>query len=135
MISYTTIGCSDFEHSQIFFDAALGALGYGLLHDYSEYGTVAWGDLSTAAQPHNAKLWLMKMPYDGKTASVGNGAMVGLVAKTRAQVDAFHAAALAHGGSCEGKPGLREAYGPNMYLAYVRDPMGNKFSAMCTAAL
>lgn len=135
MISYTTIGCSDFEHSRIFFDAALGALGYGLLHDYSEYGTVAWGDLSTADQPHNAKLWLMKTPYDGKAASAGNGAMVGLVAKTRTQVDAFHAAALAHGGSCEGKPGLREAYGPNMYLAYVRDPMGNKFSAMCTAAL
>ncbi len=45
----------------------------------------------------------------------------------------FDLAVFAHGGSCEGKPGLREAYGPNMYLAYVRDPMGNKFSAMCTA--
>jgi hypothetical protein len=106
-----------------------------LLHDYSEYGTVAWGDLANAAHPHNSKLWLMKMPFDGKVASAGNGAMVGLIAQTRAQVDAFHASALANGGSCEGKPGLREAYGPNMYLAYVRDPMGNKFSAMCTAAI
>jgi catechol 2,3-dioxygenase-like lactoylglutathione lyase family enzyme len=133
MISYTTIGSSDFEHSKKFFDAALGALGYGLLHDYSEYGTVAWGDLANATLPHNGKLWLMKRPFDGQAASAGNGAMVGLIARTRAQVDAFHAAALANGGSCEGKPGLREAYGPNMYLAYVRDPMGNKFSAMCTA--
>jgi catechol 2,3-dioxygenase-like lactoylglutathione lyase family enzyme len=133
MISYTTIGCSDFEHSKKFFDAALGALGYGLLHDYSEYGSVAWGDLANATLPHNGKLWLMKRPFDGQAASAGNGAMVGLIARTRAQVDAFHTAALANGGSCEGKPGLREAYGPNMYLAYVRDPMGNKFSAMCTA--
>jgi predicted lactoylglutathione lyase len=76
----------------------------------------------------------MKTPYDGKQASFGNGAMVGLVAQTRARVDAFLAAALANGGSCEGKPGLREAYCPNMYLAYVRDPIGNKFSAMCTAS-
>jgi catechol 2,3-dioxygenase-like lactoylglutathione lyase family enzyme len=133
MISYATIGCSDFAYSKKFFDATLGALGYSLLHDYSEYGTVAWGDHANATQSHNSKLWLMKMPFDGNRASPGNGAMVGLIAKTRTQVDAFHAAALANGGSCEGKPGLREAYGPNMYLAYVRDPIGNKFSAMCTA--
>jgi predicted lactoylglutathione lyase len=54
--------------------------------------------------------------------------MLSFVAQTRAQVDAFYAAGLANGGNSEGAPGTREAYGPDLYLAYVRDPMGNKFS-------
>jgi catechol 2,3-dioxygenase-like lactoylglutathione lyase family enzyme len=135
MISYTTIGCTNFEQSKKFFDATLGALNYAMLHDYSEHGTVAYGDPKQAEQANATKLWIMKTPFNGESASAGNGAMVGLVAHTRAQVDAFHAAALANGGRCDGPPGLREHYGPNMYLAYVRDPMGNKFSAMCTAAI
>lgn len=55
--------------------------------------------------------------------------MVGLKARTPEQVDAFHAAAMAHGGECAGPPGPRPAYGEGYYLAYVRDPDGNKLSA------
>ena len=69
------------------------------------------------------------LPFDGQPASHGNGTMLALTAQTRAVVDAFHAAALAHGGSDEGAPGLR--YSANFYSCYVRDPDGNKLSAVC----
>ncbi len=129
MIAYATIGTNDFEKSALFFDAVLGALGQQRTHDYSEQKILAYGESAQAP----ISVWLSQ-PYNKQPATPSNGSMLGFTAKTRAQVDAFHAAALAHGGSCEGPPGLREAYGPNMYLAYIRDPLGNKFSAMCTAA-
>ena len=68
-------------------------------------------------------------PFDGEAARAGNGIMIGLHADSPAQVDAFHAAALANGGVCEGPPGFRATYGEGYYLAYVRDPTGNKLSA------
>ncbi len=67
-------------------------------------------------------------PYDEKAASTGNGTMIALTAATPAEVDAFYAAALAHGGKDEGAPGLR--YSPTFYSCYVRDPDGNKLSAV-----
>jgi predicted lactoylglutathione lyase len=70
---------------------------------------------------------LMK-PFDGQAASVGNGVMVALEAKDPAQVDRLHALALAHGGSCEGKPGPRGDGG--FYAAYFRDVDGNKLAAV-----
>ena len=75
-------------------------------------------------------LWVCK-PYNGAPASVGNGGMVALWASSWAQVDAFHAAALAHGGTSEGAPGLRLLYNPDFYAAYVRDPDGNKLAVVC----
>ena len=70
------------------------------------------------------------IPYDNQPATNGNGTMSALTAATRAEVAAFHAAALANGGSDEGAPGLR--YSANFYSCYVRDPDGNKLSAVCT---
>jgi catechol 2,3-dioxygenase-like lactoylglutathione lyase family enzyme len=133
MIAYATIGTNTFEASALFFDAVFGALGYTRVHDYSEGGWIGYGSATQKEDPNATLLWLCK-PFNGSPASAGNGAMVSVFAKTRAQVDAFHAAALAHGGTSEGAPGLREAYGPNMYLAYIRDTQGNKFSAVCRAA-
>jgi len=66
-------------------------------------------------------LWLCR-PFDGEPATVGNGTMVALAAKSWRQVDAFHAAALSQGGTSEGAPGLRPHYQPDFYAAYVRDP-------------
>jgi catechol 2,3-dioxygenase-like lactoylglutathione lyase family enzyme len=129
MVDYATLGTNDFEKSAVFFDAVLGALGHQRTHDYSENKMVAYGESPQSP----ISVWLCQ-PYNKQPASPGNGSMLGFVAKTRAQVDAFHAAALAHGGTCEGPPGLREAYGPNMYLAYIRDSQGNKFSAICKAS-
>ena len=66
------------------------------------------------------------LPFDGQPATVGNGVMVALEARDRAQVDRLHAIALAHGGSDEGAPGAR---GEGFYAGYFRDPDGNKLNA------
>jgi catechol 2,3-dioxygenase-like lactoylglutathione lyase family enzyme len=128
MFAYATIGSNHFEKAVQFFDAVMPTLGLQRTHDYSEHGWMAYG----SGPESTVCIWLCK-PHNQLPATAGNGSMLGFSASTRAQVDAFHAAALAHGGSCEGPPGLREAYGPNMYLAYVRDPDGNKYSAICRA--
>lgn len=130
MFGYATVGSTDFEASRKFYDAVMGALGYRVTHDYSQGGWVGYGDPALSNQTGEQTLWLTKKPFNGAPASAGNGAMVGFVGKSRAQVNAFHAAALANGGSCEGAPGIREAYGPTFYVAYIRDPMGNKFSCV-----
>ena len=70
------------------------------------------------------------LPFDQQPATAGNGSMVAVAAPSRRGVDEFHAAALAAGGSSEGAPGLRPHYGPNFYVAYVRDPDGNKLAAV-----
>jgi predicted lactoylglutathione lyase len=75
-------------------------------------------------------LWICK-PFDGAPATAGNGSMVALRAKNWLQVGAFHAAALANGGTSEGNPGLRLQYNPDFYAAYVRDPDGNKLAVVC----
>jgi catechol 2,3-dioxygenase-like lactoylglutathione lyase family enzyme len=75
-------------------------------------------------------LWVGK-PFDQQPATVGNGSMIALMATSWAQVDDFHAAALAGGGSSDGAPGLRPQYNPDFYAAYVRDPDGNKLAAVC----
>jgi len=73
-------------------------------------------------------------PLDQKEASPGNGVTVAFDAPSRAAVDAFHAVALAAGGTDEGPPGVREHYHPNYYGAYVRDPDGNKICVVCHQA-
>jgi catechol 2,3-dioxygenase-like lactoylglutathione lyase family enzyme len=124
MIAYATVGANDLAVSAAFYDAVMGALGASRYKESDQ--SIGYAD----AQGQQ-KLWLC-LPYDGQPARAGNGIMVGFSATSRAQVDAFHAAGLAAGGSCEGGPGLRD-YGPNVYLAYLRDPVGNKISAVCHA--
>jgi predicted lactoylglutathione lyase len=82
--------------------------------------------------PSKAQFFVTK-PYNKKAASAGNGTMISLVAKSKKAVDAFHAAGLANGGTDEGKPGPRPADGTN-YVAYLRDPDGNKICAYCAKA-
>ena len=90
---------------------------------------MGWGRYEKEGAVQDA-LWVCT-PFDGAAATAGNGAMVALWAKTWREVDAFHAAALACGGTSEGAPGLRLAYNPDFYAAYVRDPDGNKLAAVC----
>jgi catechol 2,3-dioxygenase-like lactoylglutathione lyase family enzyme len=71
------------------------------------------------------------IPFDQQPATVGNGSMIAFRARSWQQVEAFHAAALAHGGKCDGPPGLRPHYAPDFYATYVRDPDGNKVAAYC----
>lgn len=122
VVSYLTIGANGIDQAVAFYDPVLGALGHRrawLNGDWAGYGPEG-DDHGTI---------LICAPFDGQPARAGNGVMVGLHAESPAQVDAFHAAALAHGGTCEGPPGPRPDYGEGYYLAYVRDPTGNKLSA------
>jgi len=128
MFSYVALGARDFAASLAFYDAVLAPLGHRRFDADAQAGHASWGQPDPG--PH---LWICR-PFDGAPASKGNGVMVSFLAATRAQVDAFHAAALAHGGSSEGAPGLRPHYGPTFYAAYVRDPSGNKLNAVCYAA-
>lgn len=124
MFSYVCLGTDDIARARRFWDAALAPLGQGRTPGYDDATSSAWGRDDPG--PH---LWVT-LPFDGRAAVPGNGVMVSFIAPDRAAVDAFHAAALAHGGTCEGPPGLRPQYGPGFYAAYVRDPDGNKANAV-----
>ena len=122
MFLYHTIGTNDLARARAFYAAAMPALGLELAaEEATEIGIRAPGE--------RIRLWITE-PFDGKPASVGNGSMAAFAAADRAAVDAFHRAALANGGTDEGAPGLRP-YGPHFYACYVRDPDGNKLSAVC----
>jgi catechol 2,3-dioxygenase-like lactoylglutathione lyase family enzyme len=126
MFSYVSLGTRDLVRALRFYDAALAPLGHTRIEDYDpEDRSAAWG--LDDPGPH---LWVTQ-PFDGASATPGNGTMVSFLAPSRAAVDAFHAAALAHGGTDEGAPGLRPQYGAHFYAAYVRDPDGNKLNAVC----
>ena len=72
-------------------------------------------------------------PYDGREATVGNGSMIAFRVPTYAQVRALHSAGVAAGGTDEGAPGFRAQYSKNFFVAYLRDPVGNKLALFCTA--
>lgn len=121
MISYVTIGSNDMDASVKFYDAVLATLD--CQRTFYDNGFAGYARTDGAGP----SVMICK-PHDGQPATIGNGGMVGLAAASEEQVQAFHAAALAAGGADEGAPGLRP-YGEGYYLAYVRDPMGNKLSA------
>lgn len=132
MFSYISLGTNDIARAVRFYDAALAALGLSRCDTSGEpdFGDwVGWGTYEGQGAVELA-LWICR-PFDGQAATPGNGTMVALDAKSWKQVDEFHAAALAHGGSCEGVPGLRPQYNRDFYAAYVRDPDGNKLAAVC----
>lgn len=120
MISYVTIGASDIDRAEAFYDAALGALGSKRLWRQGDW--IGYG-------PGEDAMVLICSPENGLPAKAGNGIMIALKAEAPEQVDAFHAAALANGGECAGPPGPRPADGDRYYMAYVRDPDGNKLAA------
>jgi len=123
MLLYVTIGTNDLDRAGAFYDAVLATLGYRRQRrDGTEIGYSADGDV-------RCRFWVVT-PFNGEPATFGNGSTIALVAETRAAVNAFHAAALANGGTDEGAPGLRPFH-PNFYAAFVRDPDGNKLSAVC----
>lgn len=125
MFSHVTVGTNDFKRAEAFYDAIMKALGHPVMMKGET--VLAYG------LPTGEKFFVLK-PFDGKAAASGNGVHAAFRVDTRAQVDAFHAAALANGGTDEGAPGLRTYYHPNYYGAYVRDPDGNKLQAVCHRA-
>lgn len=125
MSSHVTLGAEDLDRARAFYDPVMTTLGLGAL--FALPGRLVYGDMT------GPKLFVGR-PFDGGPASHGNGAHVAFVAPNRAAVDAFHAAALANGGTDEGAPGLRPHYHLHYYGAYVRDPDGNKLQAVCHQA-
>ncbi|MBX3608314.1 MAG: VOC family protein [Hydrogenophaga sp.] len=131
MFTYVTLGTHDLARAARFYDAVMGALGHQRCHTPGEEdeGWIGWGAYRDEGRVEVA-LWLCQ-PFDGQPAGVANGSMVAFKAGSWQQVRDFHAAALTHGGSSEGEPGLRLQYNPDFYAAYVRDPDGHKLAAVC----
>ena len=125
MVAYLSVGASDIARAKRFYTAFLPALGYGL--EESEEG-LSFALIQTSTDCPALPEFYVKPPFDGRPASVGNGSMVAFEASNQAQVRALHAAALATGGTDEGAPGFRAAYGPRFYVGYLRDPQGNKIA-------
>jgi catechol 2,3-dioxygenase-like lactoylglutathione lyase family enzyme len=118
MIGYVTLGTNDRDKGAKFYDALCGELGAGRMMENEQF--IAWGI------PGGGAGIGLTAPFDGKAATVGNGVMVALEAKDRAQVDRLYDIALANGGTDEGAPGDR---GEGFYAGYFRDPDGNKLNA------
>lgn len=121
MFSHVMLGTNDLARAKTFYDALLGALGVpeGFVDRHRIFWRTPTGVFSVS------------LPIDGQPATVGNGSTFGFACQSAEQVDAWHAAGLAHGGvSIEDPPGLREGASGRLYLAYLRDPDGNKICAL-----
>ena len=125
MLAYVTVGVDDIARAKRFYSAFLPALGYQLS---MYHGDLSFSMPETASQSGVVPDFYVKSPFDGQPASAGNGTMVAFDAQTQQQVRELHAAAIAAGGTDEGAPGFRDAYGPRFYVAYLRDPQGNKIA-------
>jgi catechol 2,3-dioxygenase-like lactoylglutathione lyase family enzyme len=124
MFTYISLGTNDLERAVRFYDAALAPLGLQRCDPQDEDGweeIAGWGTYEEGGRRELAHT----------AASFGNGTMVALKADSWEAVRAFHAAALAAGGTSEGEPGLRPQYNADFFAAYVRDPDGNKLAAVC----
>ena len=123
MFSHVMVGTNDLAKAKTFYDATFKALG----------GREAITDpKGRLIYLHNGGTFLVTPPIDGKEATHANGGTIGFAAENPEQADAWHAAGAAAGGTpIEDPPGWREGGGMKLYLAYLRDPDGNKVCAMC----
>lgn len=121
MYSHMMVGSNDLDRSKKFYDATFKAMG-GREAIVDPKGRLMY--------VHNGGVFMVTKPIDGQAATAGNGCTVGF-AMTPEQADAWHAAGIANGGTAiEDPPGVREGGGMKMYLAYLRDPDGNKLCAL-----
>ncbi len=137
MFTYISLGTNDLERAIRFYDPVMRALGHERCdtgEDVDQWqGWAGWGRYEQQGL-YELALWVGK-PFNGEVASAGNGTMIAFKANSWRAVREFHEAALHHGGSSEGGPGLRARYNPDFYAAYVRDPDGNKLAAVCRGYL
>jgi catechol 2,3-dioxygenase-like lactoylglutathione lyase family enzyme len=122
MFSHVMVGADDVAASKQFYDAALGALGVpsGRLDDHGRIFYMT-----------KTGVFAISKPINGEPASCANGSTIGFAANSPEEADAWHAAGLANGGTaCEDPPGIREGKLGKLYLAYLRDPAGNKVCAL-----
>jgi catechol 2,3-dioxygenase-like lactoylglutathione lyase family enzyme len=122
MFSHMMVGSNDIERSRKFYDAIFTAIGAkpAML---DPYGRLVYR--------HNGAAFLVTKPIDGKAATHANGATIGFAMTGPEQADAWHAAGVTHGGTAiEDPPGIRSGASGRLYLAYLRDPDGNKLCAL-----
>ena len=122
MFSHVMVGSNDLDASRAFYDALFGAVG----------GKPAMqDDKGRLIYMHNGGLFLVTAPIDGQPATAGNGCTIGFAMEGPEQAKAWHDAGVANGGtSIEDPPGVREGGFGQLYLAYLRDPSGNKLCAL-----
>ena len=121
MFSHVMIGTNDLDRAKKFYDAVLGTLGVpaGVVDRHRAFWRTKTGTFSVS------------LPINGQPATFANGGTIGFACESAAQADAWHAAGVANGGvSCEDPPGVREGAAGKLYLAYLRDPDGNKICAL-----
>lgn len=117
MFSHVMVGSTDLDKAKLFYDAVFATLGM-------PEGTYLSGRLF---YPGPAGNFFVTKPINGEPATFANGGTIGFNCASPEQADAWHAAGLAHGGtSCEDPPGVRTRIVGQVYLAYMRDPDGNK---------
>ena len=126
MLNHIMVGSNDIERSKRFYDAVLGTLGAG-----EPVRNVAASGHTRLFYRHDGSVFCVSEPINGETATAANGGTIGFKCSGPEMVHAFHDAAVAHGGtSIENPPGLRHGTLGAQYLAYVRDPDGNKLCAI-----
>ena len=121
MLHHVSVGSRDVAKAVAFYDKVLKPLGFKRVMEFMPYA-VGYGE-------KNPEFWV-QVPANQKPATVGNGVHISFVGRTKAAVNAFHAAAMAAGGKDEGAPGPRPDYGPRYYGAFCRDLDGNKIEAV-----
>lgn len=122
MFSHIMVGANDLEASKTFYDAIFATLGYPA-GNYDPKGRVVYRT--------DVGIFIITKPIDGEPATPGNGMTIGLAVTGEEQANAWHAAGVANGGTAiEDAPGIREGAGMKLYLAYLRDPSGNKLCAL-----
>ncbi len=121
MFSHVMIGTNDLDRAKTFYDTLLGTLGV----------PPANVDGHRIFYITKTGIFSVSKPINGERATHGNGATIGFAAKSPAEADAWHAAGLKAGATdCEDPPGVREGATGKLYLAYLRDPDGNKLCAL-----
>ncbi|RAI58323.1 VOC family protein [Roseicella frigidaeris] len=122
MFTHIMIGSNDIARSKAFYDALFAAIG-------GKPGTV--DPKGRLIYVHNGGRFMLTPPIDGKAATHANGGTIGFAMASPAEADAWHAAGVAHGGTAiEDPPGVREGASGKLYLAYLRDPDGNKLCGL-----
>ena len=120
MIDHVSVPVRDLEASTRFYEAVLGAIGIAPLERRA--ATVGFGK-------KYPEFWI-NLRSDMQSPPANHGAHVCFRARSTEAVDAFHAAALATGGSSDGAPALRPQHGEGYYAAFIRDPDGNRIEAV-----
>ena len=121
MIDHISVGVSDLDRSARFYEAVLAPLGLTKVRE--------WPDAAVGFGKTYPEFWINRRDAMARVPD-DSGVHIALRATSREAVDAFHAAALAAGGSSDGAPGLRPEYSPRYYGAFIRDPDGNRIEAV-----